>query len=131
MQVELTLKPKPLEENKAPNLQNQEISYTQFRYLKIKEVQEAKLKVQLEEERKKFLKEKQLEKEAPHKRREGESIQQYMDRMVNQMKKENKFNRKKYKKGEEQNPKKTKKPNPDVVDEEKMIEDIMKMCNGE
>jgi len=47
------------------------------------------------------------------------------------MKKENKFNRKKYKKGEEQNVKKTKKPNPDVVDEEKMIEDIMKMCNGE
>lgn len=79
------------------------------------------------------MKEKQLEKQAPHLRKEGESIQQYMDRMVQLMKKENKSNRKRYKKGEDglTATQSKKRKTQAQLDEEKMIQDIMRMVNGE
>ncbi|CAD8108346.1 unnamed protein product [Paramecium primaurelia] len=99
------------------------VSYQDFIAMKNREINAAKQRKQDEEYRKQLLQQKKQEKVAPEKIREGETLQQYQQRMIEYLHKQNKYkNKKKYKRGTDLDNKKT-------AEEKQKISELMKMID--
>ncbi|CAK65439.1 unnamed protein product (macronuclear) [Paramecium tetraurelia] len=99
------------------------VSYQDFIAMKNREINAAKQRKQDEEYRKQLLQQKKQEKVAPDKIREGETLQQYQQRMIEYLHKQNKYkNKKKYKRGTDLDNKKT-------AEEKQKISELMKMID--
>ncbi|CAD8208472.1 unnamed protein product [Paramecium pentaurelia] len=99
------------------------VSYQDFIAMKNREINAAKQRKQDEEYRKQLLQQKKQEKIAPEKIREGETLQQYQQRMIEYLHKQNKYkNKNKYKRGTDLDNKKT-------AEEKQKIGELMKMID--
>ncbi|CAD8119591.1 unnamed protein product [Paramecium sonneborni] len=99
------------------------VSYQDFIAMKNREINAAKQRKQDEEYRKQLIQQKKQEKVAPEKLREGETLQQYQQRMIEYLHKQNKYkNKNKYKRGTDLDNKKT-------AEEKQKISELMKMID--
>ncbi|CAD8179732.1 unnamed protein product [Paramecium octaurelia] len=114
-------------EEQSPEIERHQnvapVSYLDFIAMKNREINAAKQRKQDEEYRKQLLQQKKQEKVAPEKIREGETLQQYQQRMIEYLHKQNKYkNKQKYKRGTDLDNKKT-------AEEKQKISELMKMID--